>query len=284
MAEGPPQMGWAMDWLPDGRLVTTGPRITRHEPDGARGDATARRAPTRSSSTLAATCTSTVRTSTSSGGGAPKPGWINLVPPDGTCREVAGDIAFPNGMVVTPDGSTLVVAESFAGRLSAFDIQDDGLLTGRRVWAEGLGPDGICVDAGSGIWSETADVAARPATRTIRPGPASGCSTAGDHPPRRDRLPCFACASAARRAGTSSCSATSSRGSTSCRRCRRGGRPKSLSPRCRSDERTAEDSPQQRASRQRCADLTLHGRTWASAPSSGRGSRSRATADASLRP
>jgi sugar lactone lactonase YvrE len=60
----------------------------------------------------------------------------SLVEPDGTYCQVAGDIEFPNGMVVTPDRSTLVVAESFAGRLSAFAIDDDGALTSRRVWAE----------------------------------------------------------------------------------------------------------------------------------------------------
>jgi sugar lactone lactonase YvrE len=60
-------------------------------------------------------------------------------------------------MVITPDGGTLVVAESFAGRLTAFTIEADGSLTGRRVWAEDLGPDGICIDAEGGIWSQTAD-------------------------------------------------------------------------------------------------------------------------------
>jgi len=91
------------------------------------------------------------------GGGEPTPGWIRLVDPDGSAREVAGDIAFPNGMVVTPDGSTLVIAEFLAGRLSAFDIGEDGSLSGRRTWAEGLGPDGICHDDSGGIWSQTAD-------------------------------------------------------------------------------------------------------------------------------
>lgn len=60
-------------------------------------------------------------------------------------------------MVVTPDGATLVVSESFAGRLSAFDIGEDGSLTGRRVWADGLGPDGIGVDAEGAVWARTAD-------------------------------------------------------------------------------------------------------------------------------
>ncbi len=54
------------------------------------------------------------------------PGKIALVTPDGEAREVANELAFPNGMVVTPDNKTLVVAESFAARLTAFDVDDDG--------------------------------------------------------------------------------------------------------------------------------------------------------------
>jgi sugar lactone lactonase YvrE len=82
------------------------------------------------------------------------PGIIALVTPDGSVRQVADGIAFPNGMAVTPDNSTLIVAESFAGRLTAFDIAADGSLTSRRVWAElGQGGDGICMDAEGAIWT-----------------------------------------------------------------------------------------------------------------------------------
>jgi sugar lactone lactonase YvrE len=56
-------------------------------------------------------------------------------------------------MVVTPDGSTLIVSESFAGRLTAFDIDADGGLSNRRTWAEGIGPDGITLDAEGAIWT-----------------------------------------------------------------------------------------------------------------------------------
>jgi sugar lactone lactonase YvrE len=59
---------------------------------------------------------------------------------------------FPNGMVITPDGGTLIVAESWAGRLTAFDIEPDGGLSGRRVWA-GVGGDGIALDADGAIWA-----------------------------------------------------------------------------------------------------------------------------------
>ena len=81
------------------------------------------------------------------------PGTIALVTPDGSARRVADGIAFPNGMVVTPDNSTLIVAESFAQRLTAFDIAGDGALSNRRVWADGVGPDGICMDAEGAIWT-----------------------------------------------------------------------------------------------------------------------------------
>lgn len=69
-------------------------------------------------------------------GGDFAPGFIALLSPDGPPRIVAEGLAFPNGMAVLPDGSTLVVAESHAGLLTAYDIGEDGSLTNRRVWAE----------------------------------------------------------------------------------------------------------------------------------------------------
>jgi sugar lactone lactonase YvrE len=87
--------------------------------------------------------------------GAPfAPGIVAVVTPDGQAREVAGDMHFPNGMAVTPDGSTLLVAESYGRRLTAFDIEEDAGLANRRVWAD-LGdgtPDGICLDAEGAAW------------------------------------------------------------------------------------------------------------------------------------
>ena len=76
------------------------------------------------------------------------------VDPDGTVALAAEELKFPNGTVITPDGKTLVVAETFANRLTAFDIASDGTLENRRVFAE-LGeihPDGICLDAEGAIW------------------------------------------------------------------------------------------------------------------------------------
>src|SRR5437588_6624750 len=154
-------LGWSIDWLPDGRLLVTGKELLRREPDG-----------------------SMVRHADLSGvgehgwneivvdgrgniyvnsirfgflaGEPPTSGIIALVTPDGEARQVAGDLAFPNGMVVTPDNASLIISESFTGRLIAFDIAADGSLSNRRVWAEGLSPDGICMDAEGAVWVQTA--------------------------------------------------------------------------------------------------------------------------------
>lgn len=77
-----------------------------------------------------------------------------LVHPDGSTEIAARELMFPNGAVITPDGRTLIVGESFAARLTAFDIALDGTLSGRREWArlEKAVPDGICLDAEGAIW------------------------------------------------------------------------------------------------------------------------------------
>jgi sugar lactone lactonase YvrE len=82
-------------------------------------------------------------------------GPIVMVEPDGAARVVAEDVVFPNGPVITPDGKTLIVAESLGRCLTAFDIGTDGGLTGRRVYADcpGRGPDGICLDAEGAVWA-----------------------------------------------------------------------------------------------------------------------------------
>ena len=74
--------------------------------------------------------------------------------PDGTASVAAADLKFPNGTVITPDGRTMIVAETLGLRLTAFDIDSDGSLHNRRVWAD-LGarpPDGICLDADGNVW------------------------------------------------------------------------------------------------------------------------------------
>ena len=90
-----------------------------------------------------------------SAGEAPAPGYVALIAADGSsARLVADGIEFGNGMAITEDGSTLIVAESYGRRLSAFAIGTDGELSDRRVWAElGAGaPDGICLDASGAVW------------------------------------------------------------------------------------------------------------------------------------
>lgn len=78
---------------------------------------------------------------------------IILVQPDGSARIVADRMTFPNGPVISPDGKTYIVAETFANRLTAFDIEADGSLTNRRVWADlGAPPDGITMDAEGCLW------------------------------------------------------------------------------------------------------------------------------------
>ena len=99
-------------------------------------------------------------------GEEPTAGIIALVTPDGVARQVADGIEFPNGMVVTPDNSTLIVSESFAGRLTAFDIAADGSLSNRRVWADG--------------WARTASVwmpTARSGRSRPTPVPIRGSTT-----------------------------------------------------------------------------------------------------------
>jgi sugar lactone lactonase YvrE len=103
-------------------------------------------------------------------GGEFAPGFVVLVTPDGTVTPVADGLAFPNGMAVTADNATLVVAESYAEQLTAYDIAGDGTLSNRRVWAATPGdhPDGICLDADGALWY--ADVGNRHCVRVSEGG------------------------------------------------------------------------------------------------------------------
>ena len=161
MVRVPTTVPFSIDWLPDGRLlVVLGPeaRLLRQEPDRSM-------ATHADLSGLAKGWNEIVvdgRGNTYVNGGDYKfgpgepfvPGVVALVTPDGSVRQVADDIHFPNGMVVTPDNKTLIVTESFKARLTAFDIAADGSLSNRRVWAElGQGGDGICMDAEGAVWT-----------------------------------------------------------------------------------------------------------------------------------
>ena len=77
-----------------------------------------------------------------------------LVEPDGSSRVAVDGLAFPNGTIITDDGLTMIVGESYGGRLTAFTITGDGALADRRLFAQlrGAVPDGICLDAEGAVW------------------------------------------------------------------------------------------------------------------------------------
>jgi sugar lactone lactonase YvrE len=147
-------MGYSIDWLPDGRLLVTGDKLRRQEADGSMAVHAEQ-----GGNEIVVDGRGNIYINGADfdfvAGAPPKPGYIKLVTPDGQLRQVADDIQFPNGMVITPDNRTLIISESFAGRLTAFDIDADGGLSNRRIFAEELGPDGICVDAEGAVWVST---------------------------------------------------------------------------------------------------------------------------------
>ena len=157
--------GWATNWLPDGRMLVTGGELVRVEPDGSRvRHADLSHISPYGWSEITVDGRGNIYVNSINFDFADfndllasgkSPGKIALVTPEGGSREVADGLAFPNGMVVTPDNATLIVAESFTRRLTAFDIGSDGSLSNRRVWAEVTG-DGICIDAEGAVW--TSDV------------------------------------------------------------------------------------------------------------------------------
>ncbi len=165
MGRGPEGAGWAVNWLPDDRMLITGSELVRVEPDGSRvrhADLSHLSPYGWSEMTVDGRGNVYVNTinfdfadfqAVLTSGQAP--GKIALITPDGDVREVANEIAFPNGMVITPDNQTLIVSESFAARLTAFDIAADGTLSNRRVWAQDVGPDGICLDTDGCIWASS---------------------------------------------------------------------------------------------------------------------------------
>ena len=181
---------FSLDWLPDGRLLVVSRELHRREADGSLA-VHADLAP------LATAWNELVVDGRGNayvnqagfdliGGAEPTSGTIALATPDGSARQVADGVWFPNGMAVTPDGATLIVAESYRNRLTAFDIGPDGGLSDRRVWAD-LGtdvPDGICLDAEGAVWY--ADVPNRHCVR-VREGGQVLQTVAADRG-------CFSCA------------------------------------------------------------------------------------------
>jgi sugar lactone lactonase YvrE len=173
-----PSFPCCVDWLPDGRLIVVSAReglLLRRQPDGTlvtHGDLrTVSTPPAENELVVDGRGNAYVNgVGFDLMAGEPfAPGIVAMVTPDGSARRVADDLLFPNGMLVTPDNATLIVAESYAKRLSAFDIAADGSLSNRRVWADlGTGvPDGICLDAEGAVWY--ADVPNRRCVR-IREG------------------------------------------------------------------------------------------------------------------
>src|SRR6184192_1394043 len=158
-----PSFPMCVDWLPDGRLLMVSSRdglLLRREPDGTLVTCGDLRRVSKPPAGNELVVDGRGNAYVNGGGfdlmtGHPfAPGIVALVTPDGSARQVADGLAFPNGMLVTSDNATLIVAESYAKRLSAFDIAADGSLSRRRIWAD-LGdgvPDGICLDAEGAVW------------------------------------------------------------------------------------------------------------------------------------
>jgi sugar lactone lactonase YvrE len=158
---GGPALPFCIDWLPDGRLLVVSGReglLLRRERDGSlatHADLTSLADPPWNDIVVDGRGNAYVgNTGFDFPGGEFAPGSLALVTPDGAARRVADGVAFPNGVAVTPDNAILILAESYASRLTAFDIAGDGSLSGRRVWAElgGGAPDGICLDAEGAVW------------------------------------------------------------------------------------------------------------------------------------
>ncbi len=146
----PRTLPFSIDWLPDGRLlIVDGPqrRLLRQEPDGTLqefADLTGFGAGPFNELVVDAAGNAYVDGGT---------GCVVRVAADGQVRLLADGLQWPNGMALLDDGRTLVVADSHAQQLVAFDVVGDGALSDRRVWANlEHAPDGICADADGAVW------------------------------------------------------------------------------------------------------------------------------------
>ncbi|BAB54202.1 mll7820 [Mesorhizobium japonicum MAFF 303099] len=157
----PAVLPYSIDWLQDGRLLVVSGReglLLRQEVDGKLVTHADLRGLSKSPwNEIVVDGRGNIYVN--GGGPAPAageyfgPGTVVLITADGAVRQVADDIAFANGMAVTPDNKTLILAESHGNRLTAFDIAADGSLSNRRAWADLDGyPDGICLDAEGAVW------------------------------------------------------------------------------------------------------------------------------------
>jgi sugar lactone lactonase YvrE len=156
-----PSFPMCIDFLPDGRLlVVDSPqrRLLRREPDGSLVEhASLSKISEKPWNDIVVDDRGNAYVNTIGfdfPGGEFAPGLVVLVTPEGNVTQVADDLAFPNGMAISPGGTTLIVAESYAERLTAYDIGSDGGLSNRRVWADTPSdhPDGIGMDAEGATW------------------------------------------------------------------------------------------------------------------------------------
>ncbi len=155
-----PSFPFSIDWLPDGRLLIVSAsekRLLRMEPDGSMithvNLASLSEYPWNEIVVDGRGNAYLNNIGFDFPDGEVAPGIVALVTPDGAVRQVADGVEFPNGMAVMPDNSTLILAESYGNRLTAFDIAADGSLLNRRVWAKLDGfPDGICIDVENAVW------------------------------------------------------------------------------------------------------------------------------------
>jgi sugar lactone lactonase YvrE len=156
-----PSFPFSIDWLPDGHLLVVSGReglLLRREADGSLVNHADLRILSRGWNEIVVDGRGNTYVNASGfdliAGETFAPGIVALVARDGLVQQVADGFAFPNGMAITPDNAKLIIAESYAKRLTAFDIAPDGSLSNRRVWAD-LGdgvPDGICIDAEGAVW------------------------------------------------------------------------------------------------------------------------------------
>jgi sugar lactone lactonase YvrE len=158
IAQVPTTIPFSIDWLPDGRLLVvagTEGRLLRRESDGSFVDHVDLSGLPGGLNEIVVDGRGTIYVNGGTDFYPDKgvaPGFIATISPDGDVRLVADELAFPNGMAVTEDNSTLIIAESFATKLTAFDIARDGGLGDRRTFAD-VPADGICLDADGAVWT-----------------------------------------------------------------------------------------------------------------------------------